>query len=262
MKVKIVGHGGGFAGTKDGNANFLFEHNGKRLLLDNGITAPFILRDEWGMSWSSKDIDAMYISHLHDDHAGGLSVMALCNYFTNIVAQGGDPFKLYCSSTLVDEIWEHIKRGLDTIEGVKPTLDTFFDVQAVPRGDSFHWEGWTFELIQTLHVVSGNDFMHSYGLMVYDSKKKNAKKTFFTTDTQFTYPCPLQVHYNRAHAIFHDGEHLFKSGVHAWIPQMAEELDEETKAKTYFTHYTVVPENADKLGFAGFVRKGEEYTLS
>ena len=62
MKIKFLGTGGAFAPISVGNSNMLLtSESGKELLFDFGTTAPYILRDEWGVDF--REIDGIYISH-------------------------------------------------------------------------------------------------------------------------------------------------------------------------------------------------------
>lgn len=52
--------------------------NDKHLLIDAGTDIRFSLRRR---DYSYKDIDAIYLSHLHSDHIGGLEYLAFASYF-------------------------------------------------------------------------------------------------------------------------------------------------------------------------------------
>jgi len=236
--------------------------SGKRLLLDAGHTSPYILR-HMGIKPNSEDLEGIYISHLHADHAGSLGWLALFNYFTRVFSPNGDKqenrLKLYVHNTLLDDLWMHIKAEVDTIQGRSVDLDTFFEVHSIMDDGSFTWEGYKFDTVQTLHVVSNRKFMSSFGLMVYKpTSMGQPRKTFITTDTQFT-PNTLGVFYEQADQIFHDCETKFKSGVHAYFNDMAEQLDTETKKKIWLYHYNQKEE--DLKGFAGFVTQYQEFTV-
>ncbi|PIR68286.1 MBL fold hydrolase [Candidatus Nomurabacteria bacterium CG10_big_fil_rev_8_21_14_0_10_35_16] len=69
-KVKITFHGG--AGTVTG-ANFLMEIDGKKILVDCGLTQGF--KDADDINWDPfpydpKDVDFLFITHAHIDHIG------------------------------------------------------------------------------------------------------------------------------------------------------------------------------------------------
>lgn len=69
-QVKITFHGG--AGTVTG-ANFLMEIDGKKILVDCGLTQGFKVADDvnWDpFPYDTKEIDYLFISHAHIDHIG------------------------------------------------------------------------------------------------------------------------------------------------------------------------------------------------
>ncbi len=69
-KVKITFHGG--AGTVTG-ANFLLEIDGKKILVDCGLTQGIRLADEinWDVfKYNPKEIDLLFVTHAHIDHLG------------------------------------------------------------------------------------------------------------------------------------------------------------------------------------------------
>src|SRR5215813_8474415 len=68
MKLTFIGTGSAF--TMDNfQSNMLLEDSGKRLLIDAGGDVRFALAK---VGLGAKDIDALYISHLHADHIGGI----------------------------------------------------------------------------------------------------------------------------------------------------------------------------------------------
>src|SRR3989338_10670258 len=69
-KAKITFYGG--TGTVTG-ANFLFEADGKRILIDCGLIQGFKIADDvnWDpFTYDPKEIDLLFISHAHVDHLG------------------------------------------------------------------------------------------------------------------------------------------------------------------------------------------------
>lgn len=78
--TEIIALGTGSAFTM-GNwqTNFLISRNGKFLLIDCGSDIRWSM-DMIGLSF--KDIDAVYISHAHADHIGGLEWLGFTRYFT------------------------------------------------------------------------------------------------------------------------------------------------------------------------------------
>ena len=79
MQIKFVGVGNAFSQISVGNSNMLItSDSGKIMAFDMGQTFPYIVRDEWGLDF--RDIDAVYLSHLHADHAS-IEQFAFSRYF-------------------------------------------------------------------------------------------------------------------------------------------------------------------------------------
>ena len=222
--------------------------SGKRLLIDCGSLIQFAMGD---YGFKSVDIDTVYVSHPHGDHCGGLEYFGLTTLFNPAVPKP----KLITNEDMVDDIWVE---GLSSLQGVHATLNTYFDVHALKKSETFDWEGITFQPVQVIHYMSGFDIVPSYGLLF----EVNGKKCFFTSDTQH---CPNQIteFYNWADIIWHDCETSpFPSGVHAHYTELVPGLSDAVKAKTWLYHYHPGAK-ADCVadGFAGWVEKGQAFTL-
>nr|MBC8427564.1 MBL fold metallo-hydrolase [Pseudomonadota bacterium] len=202
----FLGSGAAFTMTNRQSNILLTGDNGKNLLIDCGGD---IRHSLWRTDKSHLDIDAVYISHLHSDHAGGLEWLSLMSYFDP--RYKGQP-KLYIHEKLRTRLWKNVlSGGLETIQTKVADLNTFFDVKTIKKNSFFSWERTEFQLVQTVHVVSGREFENSYGLLF----EAGGKKIFFTSDSQYA-PNQLKDFYNISDVIFHDCETLpFKSGVHA-----------------------------------------------
>jgi ribonuclease BN (tRNA processing enzyme) len=219
----------------------------------------------------TEDIDGVYISHLHPDHVNGLGDLAVAMYFHPKL----DRPKLFSDIKLMPHMWEHcLKGGCETVEGKVMNLTDYFDCKPVIPNGSFEWAGLKLTPVQTLHVVAGYQFMHSFGLMIevpeeLVSPGGEGRRLFYTSDTQFC-PHQIQCFYNMADKIIHDCETTkgFKSKVHAHWDDLCT-LDAKTKRKMHLVHYQ--PDNslgavgrmdkAVKAGFAGFVEKGDSFDL-
>lgn len=263
MKIKFLGVGGAFSPISKGNSNMIFtSDSGKKLLLDFGTTAPYIMRDEWGID--AREIDGVYISHLHADHIGGLEFFAFSRFFQPKKDKDGNHIrpKLFCVPELMQELWEtSLRGGLESLEGRVMSLTDYFECITVKVNESFIWEGYRFFPVQTIHVMSGYKFKNSYGLVLkkFDSMS-SMYDAFITTDTQY---CPYQLHefYNRSKVIFHDTETLpFKSHVHAHYDDL-KTLPENIKNKMWCYHYADKISTVNEDGFLGFVEKGQEFEL-
>jgi glyoxylase-like metal-dependent hydrolase (beta-lactamase superfamily II) len=111
-------------------------------------TPPF--RQGQGLTY--RDIDAVYVSHLHNDHVGGLEWLG----FTRKFDPSCDRPVMYISMFLKSELWNDVlSGGMRSLQGEIADLETYFDVRGVPKNGSFSWEGITFRLVQTIHIMDG-----------------------------------------------------------------------------------------------------------
>lgn len=251
MKLQFIGTGSAFV-KKNYQSNMLLEADGRRMLIDCGTTAPFALV---AAGYTFQDVDALYVSHQHADHIGGIEEFAFTRYFT---PNKPHP-QLFVNARLSHDLWNHsLKGGLASMEGVDCTLDTYFEVVRVPPNGTFDFGGTAFTPIQTVHIMNGFGIVPSYGLLW---TTPGDKKIFLTTDTQFA-PNQIMKFYRSADLIFHDCEIAARrSGVHAHYEDL-KTLPPEVKKKMYLYHYQD-GDRPDALGagFAGFVEKGQVFDL-
>ena len=218
-------------------------------------------------SLSVKDIDALYVSHPHADHIGGIEEFALMSFFnpkkqeiwTDDPDERGRP-TLYINERFSAELWDDsLRGGLSTLQDVTASLDVYFNVVRVPDTDAhFEFAGIEMQMVQVVHVMGGLRLMPSYGLIWRTS---GGQRIFLTTDAQH---CPAQINtfYNNCDIIFQDCETTpFKSGVHAHYEEL-KTLPPEIKSKMFLYHYADGPlPNAQADGFAGFVTQGQVFDL-
>lgn len=250
MKLLFLGAGSGLGTDPDNFQSnmMLLADNGKKLLIDCGTDIRFSLNKA---NYQVEDIDAVYISHLHADHIGGLEWFALQQKF--VCHKKPD---LIIHETLEQMLWEHsLSGGLKTLEGQDATLQDYFKVHTVADNQIYEWEGVQLNLIKTVHIHSNGELMPSYGLdMSYKSKN-----FFITADTQFI-PEVFKPYYQKADLVFHDCEtSRTPSGVHAHFNQLYS-LSSEIKAKTWLYHYNDMDNklpDAQAHGFLGFVHSGQ-----
>lgn len=254
MTLKITFLGTGSAFTVDGNfqSNVLLEIGNDHLLIDAGTDIRHSLHAQ---KYTHLDIGHVYISHIHADHAGGLEWFALSTYFDPNYP--GKPH-LYASDALVGDLWDKaLSGGLSTLEHIRATLDTFFEVHPIKRYEGFVWHGIEFKLVQVIHFYSEYELMPSFGLIF----TYHHTRVLFTSDTQCV-PDQLHTFYQEADIIFHDCETWpKKSGVHAHYTEL-KQLPAEIKGKMWLYHYNpgALPD-AVKDGFLGFVKKGQCFTF-
>lgn len=251
MRLTCVGVGTCFSPISVGNSNFLLEENGEKLMIDFGTTAPYILRDEMGISLT--DITAAFCSHIHPDHSN-FSSFALYRYFVpNKNGQIIKP-KLFINQPLVHPLWENSLKGdLESIHGKVTKLDDWFDVHVIHKNKSFVWQGAKFTPFQVTHVPNGFLIKPAYGIMI--ETEKNC--VLITGDTIFS-PDSFSFLYERCTICLHDVEVGPRSKVHPnW--EDVKNLPKHIKAKCWGYHYSKEPE--DLCGFKGFLKKGQTFEI-
>jgi ribonuclease BN (tRNA processing enzyme) len=306
MKIRIIGCGNAFSYINF-NQSFVLEEDGRRMLIDCGSRVPLALINA---GIRLPEIDAIYISHAHADHIGGLEEMAFSLYDWARRPRSWDDYaatvkrdyfepgvtyvpyapKLIANEKLLEELWNYsLRGGLDSMEGFDSTLETFFQPVPVKANVPFTWQGWRFDLIQQIHIMTGSIIKYTFGLLM---SKAGSKTVYFTTDSQHCSPRQVEIFYKRADLIFQDcectgvdtasREFKFGSGVHASYAQLAGwpsansvKLSPEIKAKMLLDHYQDFVSKmkdgfgndcdwyqlAARDGFKGFVAVGETYEV-
>ncbi len=249
MRLTFLGSGSAF--TTDGNwqSNVLVEHQERRLLIDCGSDARHAMKE---LGLTARDVNAVFVSHLHADHAGGLEWLGFATYF----APDTPPPDLYVADELADRLWNNcLSGGMSSLQGQKASLTTFFRLHRVPRSGFFLWNGLRFQLVQSVHVFDGHAVAHSYGLLF----AAGGKTVLFSGDLQFT-PGQCMSLYRQADVIFHDAETSpYPSGVHPSYAQLCT-LPDDVRARMWLYHVNPGPlPDARKNGFAGFVAKGQVF---
>lgn len=254
MKITPLGTGSAFT-MKGFQTSLLVEQNGKRLLIDAGTDIRFALKAA-GLSY--KDIDAVYISHLHADHAGGIEYLAFCSYF--------DPSKgkmqLFGHREVLSAGWSSTwSGGLASVQGKVVGLKDYFDPTYLEDNAQFEWEGISLGLVQAVHIMNGYAIVPSFGLML---QEPGGPKIYYTSDTQFN-PNQIRDFYQQADVIIQDCETApYKSGVHAHISEL-KTLDAGIRKKMRLIHYQdnmdeAMEKDAKETGFVGFCHQGVPIT--
>ena len=250
MKLVFIGTGSAFTVGGNFHSNMYFENeSSNKFLIDCGSDTRHALYE---LGIDHNDFDAVYISHLHADHIGGLEWLAYRTKF-----DPKNPKKL----KLIPGLWSVLSGGLSSLDNVEPDLSQFFNVQSFQEEEAFIWEGTEFCTFQTIHQISNNKLMPSFGLEALIDNKR----VLLTTDTRFPHKedDPLRKKYEQADIIFHDCEtSKKKSTVHAHYSELVG-LSPEIKRKMWLYHYQpgTLPD-AIKDGFRGFVRKGQSFDFT
>lgn len=246
FSLTFLGVGAGLS-PELGNTNVLLESEDRtvNLLVDCGpITA-----SELKIGGRLPVIQQVFLTHVHDDHVGGLHLWAQLNRY--VYKQR--PLMFY-REELFDELWNgSLRGGLEAVSAANGQpgtvgLDAYFDPQVLAPGDVVSVPG--------LPVLTPRESLHvegkpSFGFFL-------GEDVFYSSDSQELPPShgptgkPLRV-------IFQDCQ-LFESrhDVHTPLARLIREMPAEQKAITYLMHYNHEPEvDAVELGFKGFVRRHE-----
>jgi ribonuclease BN (tRNA processing enzyme) len=266
MELYALGTGSAFT-MKNWQSNFLIRQNGKCLLLDAGGDCRFSLAE---LGITINDIDAVYVSHLHADHIGGLEWGGFITLFNPKLKKP----TMFGEANLLRDLWnKSLVGGMEGLEGTKyieehgngVLLSTYFEVSPIATNSSFVWESIKFDIIQSVHITCKYALSSSFGLMWTDPDTK--ERVYLTTDCQYSPEASMKAFYTEAGHIFHDCEtSKFKSGVHANYEDLRT-LPTDLKAKIWLYHYqdNVVDDyeswnnRAVEDGFRGFIKTGASF---
>ncbi len=253
MKIIPIGVGSAFT-MKNFQSNLIIENNGKNLLIDAGTDIRFSLKAQ---NKSYKDIDSIYVTHLHADHIGGIEYLAFCSFFDPSKSK----IKLYGHRDVLSRAWDSVwSGGLASVQGRVIGLHDYFDVHYIEDNGYFVWEDIQFDIVQTVHIMNGYAIVPSFGLMI--NELSSPKRIYFTSDTQFN-PNQIKDFYKQADIIIQDCETApYMSGVHTHFNEL-KTLDDATRAKMMLIHYQ---DNVDaefevkviEAGFKGICKQGVE----
>lgn len=251
MNIKFLGVGSAFTTAEYYQSNLLVTaDSGKRMLLDCGTDIRFSLA-EAGLG--PFDLDAVYLSHQHADHLGGVEFLCYATFFSPDFKHP----RIYGQGDLLETAWERsLAGGLSCVDDKCRSLSDFFRPMPQESNGSFTWEGIRFTLVPMPHVVTAVCSIYSYGLLI---EPPNGKKVFFSTDALYR-PDTLAEIAQQADLIWHDAETRNPpTGVHAHYEEL-KNLPESIKAKTWLYHYQPDPPyDPTKDGFLGFVAKGQSF---
>lgn len=251
MKLMFLGVSSALTiGYKKFQSNMLLtSSSGRNLLIDCGTDIKHSLHAQ---KLSHRNIDAIYISHLHADHVGGLEWLGFSKLFLDETKP-----KLFISKDQQQPLWENVlKGGMSSLEYKEADLESFFDVHPIYNHD-FFWENHHFQLVEVCHSINNKKHVPCYGLIITGTKMK----VFLSTDTRFS-PEKLMPIYEEVDLIFHDCETAkIPSNQHAMYADL-KTLDISIKNKMWLYDYASgrLP-NAKKDGFKGYVSRGQSFDI-
>lgn len=240
MRVTWNGTGSAWA-THYGNSSAVVEAEGQRLLIDCGHTVPGRLRQ---MNIGLRDIDAIFISHLHGDHCYGLEEWGFRSFF-----QWGIKPRLLVPHDLSVPLWRQVLAGTMavTCDG-NCLLRDYFVVTPLHVDQPYDLGPFTLEIHPVRHVLHAL----AYGVKV---RAKGACAAF-TCDTladadPWFYADSAQV--------FHDCSFTpyFPKTVHSHFDELCA-YPESFRKKTMLVHYDddlqtqrLVPDFQSRLAATG-----------
>ncbi|MBB4313486.1 MBL fold metallo-hydrolase [Roseospira marina] len=251
MRFYFIGTGSAFTLADDNfQSNAVLEaDDGRRLLIDCGTDARRALK---ALGLGREDIHAIYISHLHGDHVGGLEWFGFTSYF----CPGSHRPELFLAEDLVGPLWDNsLKAGMAALDFGWARLETFFKVHSLATTGSFDFAGVRLDLVRLLHIRSGEAEMWSYGLMIHAP----TGPVLFTSDCLHQ-PDVLMPWYRAARLIFQDCDTGSRpGGAHAHYSHLCS-LPAEIRARMWLYHVKDGPlPDAVADGFLGFVRPGQVF---
>ena len=250
FSLTFLGVGAGLS-PELGNNNVLIESEDRRtnLLVDCGPVTATDLK----IADRLVTIQQAFLTHVHDDHVGGLQLWAQLNRYVYRQRPG-----LWYREELHEELWDGTLSGglakVNMIDGAPGVvgIDAYFDVHLLGEGGVVAIAGLpTLTPRATVHVPG----KASYGFFL-------GEDVYFSADTQHLPPDvgptgkPLR-------AIFQDCQ-LFDipHSVHTSLTKLDREMPPAQKAITRLMHYNHPPDvDAVAMGFAGFVPRHEPIWL-
>ncbi|MEB3198253.1 MAG: MBL fold metallo-hydrolase [Candidatus Sericytochromatia bacterium] len=248
--LTFLGVGAGLS-PELGNNNVLIEQadGPAHLLVDCGPVTAQLLK----ASGRLPDIRHAVLTHVHDDHVGGLQLWAQLNRYVYRHRP-----TLWYPEALWDELWEGTLRGglerVNAADGMAGTagLDAYFDLRPLKPGESLALPGLpALTMRPTVHVPGKPCFGFYLGRDVYYSSDSQLMPPFEGIDG-----APLR-------AIFQDCQ-LFDSpyAVHTSFNTLVRDLPDHLKPITRLMHYNEPPSlDAQAEGFWGFVPRHEKLWL-
>lgn len=242
LQLQMLGTGGAFS-KKYYNNNALLLTENYTLLIDCGNTALLALHE---LDRSPESIDAIFISHIHGDHVGGLEEFA---FYMNLIHQRKPV--LYIAEDLVTPLWENTLKGAMG-NGDELSINDYFEVRALQTEVTNQiTEGLTLKLIQTPHMPGKS----SYSLVINDH-------IFYSSDMTFQPNLLYKLVYEeRITQIFHEVQLNGVGRVHTSLQELLS-LPADIQKMISLMHYEDnMGDFVGRVGEMRFLEQQKRYTL-
>jgi len=241
VKLEILPVGVNGAFTVDGfHSSFLIRWENSSLLFDCGFRTPAGLSK---LDIRAENIEAVYLSHLHLDHSGGLAELG----FKRMLGKFA-PLKIYGEESVISKLWPYQLEVAMSDEG-RFKLEDFFEL--IPVTSPFDLSGLSLQTIKVQHIGE----MPCFGLVL-------GEKVYFSADSVFD-PALIENLESKYQlkAIFHDCSfNSAASPVHATLDELRQ-LPNDLQSKILLTHYEdEVPSECD-LGEMNLAKAGQSIRL-
>jgi ribonuclease BN (tRNA processing enzyme) len=251
MRLKFLGSGGSFVRENENyHSNIILYLNNKTILIDAG----YDIKNSLGAYDVNLDeIDAIFITHLHGDHCGGVEFLG----FKTLFYQNSKK-KLISTKEILKKGWKNMWSGTMqfTNKGIKQ-LNDYFYVEHLKK-DYFIFDDIKFILKSNKHIYTKNYQLPSYGLIF-----KNKKRVYISGDTIFQEDFLNSL--TEYDYIFHEVVFKKRSDVHTTFKHL-KTLKKDIRKKIWLYHYTLnnyqfseLNKKVKKAGFQGLIKRGMEF---
>lgn len=236
MQLTFLGSGSG-SGHAMGNASAVLEYKNKTLCIDYGyLTAPTFA------SHYKKLPDAVFITHLHMDHAGGLEPL-----FYSAMIEDSAPITLYVPAPIIPRLHEMFADNPNP--WANEPVNFWDKFKLIPTTRQFFWEGLRFHPFEVRHHSPSTAF----GLSL-------PGKFLFSGDTR---PIPEAINRYASYGdkIFHDAGR-YANPSHSGVDDLLNEYNEDIRQRLHIYHHNK-PEDMAYVEEKGLkaVRPFDTFTL-
>ena len=217
MRIQILGVGNAFSPDL-GNSAIIIWDSSNGFLIDCGYTVFPILKEKGLL----KNINKLYLTHLHGDHVGSLDTML---YYKRFVLK--QKIKFY-----------GVKEHLDYLKLIDERFDSEFS-------DFFQEDEEGISTLPVNHLGLKCEAFYNYGILYSGDTSDSILDTSQARDAKI---------------ILHDVSFI-ENNAHAYFNDLARAAD-DIKKKTWLYHYgsgdfDKFEEKVSKFGFAGMLKKDQ-----